>query len=117
MIGQSLVYLFLGAAVVAAEYSCPSDWLDLGENHGCFLFAKDTGPVNWFEAQYYCNSLYENAYLAEIMDSQTQTLLANSPLNDINHGWWLGGADFFGEKQWRWQRSMEPITYLPWAGG
>ena len=78
--------------------SCPSDWLDLGENHGCFLFAYDTGPLDWFDSQYYCNQLYENAYLAEIKDSQTQTLLGEEAhkTNYKKHSWWIGGADFYG---------------------
>ena len=77
---------------------CDSGWLDLGEDHGCFYFAEEAGAMNWFEAQDYCNDLYENAYLAEIKSAQTQELLVQHADSIPDHNWWLGGADFFRVK-------------------
>ena len=57
--------------------ACGPDWLDLGEEHGCFYFAADVDQMDWFEAQAYCNNLYANSYLAEIKSAKTQQLLAD----------------------------------------
>ena len=76
--------------------NCPDDWVDLGSRHGCFYFAAEAGNMDWFEALDYCNTLNPNAFLAEIRTKPTQELVAEYADSIADHGWWLGGADFFG---------------------
>ena len=96
---------------------CPANWLDLGEEFGCFYFAEESGHLDWWYAQAYCNSLYENAYLAEIRNQATQDLLG-AYVNDHDikdRSWWLGGTDFFEDGEWRWQRNGDKIEFFAWA--
>ena len=71
--------------------------------------------MDWFEAQAYCNNLYANAYLAEIKSAKTQQLLADHANSIMDHNWWLGGADFFKEGQWRWERKGDAVDFSAWA--
>ena len=69
------------------------DWFNAGEK-GCFFFAKDIPVVNWEEAQNYCKNLEKGAWLAEIHDEETWTLLKNKGKSiDSNLDWWLGASD------------------------
>ena len=68
----------------------------MGERHGCFHFADEAGDLSWFDALDYCNSLHENAYLAEVRTKPTQEFIVAYADTIADHGWWLGGADFFG---------------------
>ena len=63
--------------------------------HGCFHFADEYRTNEFEKAQRHCNSLYSNAYLAEIKDEETQiviTALAGAQQYD---DWWLGASDFY----------------------
>ena len=97
--------------------NCPEGWVDFGPETGCFLFAvaPEAQLLNWFEAQLYCNNLYENAYLAEIPNLETQKLLANhaDKLGDTH--WWLGATDMFKEGAWRWERTQKPFEFTFWG--
>ena len=68
----------------------------MGERHGCFHFAEEAGDLDWFAALDYCNSLHEDAYLAEVRTKPTQKFINTYADTIADHGWWLGGADFFG---------------------
>ena len=87
----------------------------MGPDHGCFYFAKESGQVNWFDAQDYCNKLNNNAYLAEIKSAQTQALLRDLANQQPDFNWWLGGTDFFKEGHWRWERTGEPLQFSAWG--
>ena len=52
--------------------------------------------MNWFDAMDYCNILHENAYLAEVRTKPTQEFIVAYADTIADHGWWLGGTDFFG---------------------
>ena len=97
------------------DSDCPDDWLDLGRDHGCFRFEAQAGILNWFEAQDHCNTLHENAFLAEIKSGVTQELLAQHANGIADHNWWLGGADFFQEGHWRWERDGHKVDFTAWA--
>ena len=99
--------------------NCPEGWTDFGSEHGCFLFAEapEDQRLNWFEAQVYCNNLYENAYLAEIPDLETQKLLANHADKLADNHWWLGATDIFKEGAWRWERTQKPFEFTYWGPG
>ena len=92
---SALTFVFLGGQNASAE--CPDPWTDLGYL-GCFHFAEESEFVNWYAAQHYCNDLDENAFLAEILDEETQLVLTAlaDELPDI--GWWLGATDFYQVK-------------------
>ena len=92
---SAFALLLLGGQNASAE--CPDPWTDLGYL-GCFHFAEESEFVNWYAAQHYCNDLDENAFLAEILDEETQLVLTAlaDELPDI--GWWLGATDFYQVK-------------------
>ena len=52
--------------------------------------------MNWFDAMDYCNILHENAFLAEVRTKPTQEFIVEYADTLPDHGWWLGGTDFFG---------------------
>jgi len=115
MKGWSLVFsLLVFASVALAEYDCPEDWVDLGERHGCFYFAAEAGNMNWFDAMDYCNILHENAFLAEVRTKPTQEFIVEYADTLPDHGWWLGGTDFFGEGNWRWERTGDAMEVTFW---
>ena len=91
-----VIALFFGKSKKSYFSDCPEDWVDLGPRHGCFYFATEAGNMDWFEALDYCNNLHENAFLAEIRTKPTQELIVEYADTIPDHGWWLGGADFFG---------------------
>ena len=92
IISSALTLLLLGSQKVSAE--CLEPWIDLGYL-GCFYFAVDSKPMDWFDAQMYCNDLDENAFLAEIHDEETQLVIAALANELPDNMWWLGGSDFF----------------------
>merc|ERR1712029_50918 len=111
---SAFALLLLGGQNASAE--CPDPWTDLGYL-GCFHFAEESDFVNWYAAQHYCNDLDENAFLAEILDEETQLVLTAlaDELPDI--GWWLGATDFYQEGVWRWMKSGKMMEYSAWAPG
>ena len=96
-------------------FSCPETWIN--SELGCFYFAAEAGQLNWFDAQDYCNKLYENAYLAEIKDIETQNLVRNLANQQPDFNWWLGASDFYKEGNWRWERTGEPMQFSAWGVG
>ena len=88
----ALVYFLLQDHKTSAE--CSEPWIDLGYL-GCFYFAVDSKPMDWFDAQMYCNDLDENAFLAEIHDEETQLVIAALANELPDNMWWLGASDFF----------------------
>ena len=62
---------------------------------GCFHFATETGGMNWFHAQQYCQDLESGAWLAEIPDDITQSLLYGFMADLPNYEWWVGGDDLW----------------------
>ena len=95
IISSALTLLLLGSQKVSAE--CPEPWIDLGYL-GCFHFAVESELINWYDAQIYCNELNETAFLAEILDDETQLVLAALADELPDHGWWLGATDFYQVK-------------------
>ena len=96
IVSSVLVYLLL-KALKASSAECSEPWIGLGYL-GCFYFAVESQPMNWFDAQMYCNDLDENAFLAEILDEETQ-LVIKALTNELPSAyWWLGGSDFFQVK-------------------
>ena len=72
---------------------CPSNWFNAGEK-GCFFFAKDVSIEDWDEAQNYCKNLESGAWLAEIHDQETWTVLSDHGKSiNSNLDWWLGASD------------------------
>ena len=59
--------------------------------------------------------MYENAYLAEIPDLETQKLLANHADKLADNHWWLGATDIFKEGAWRWERTQKPLEFTFWG--
>ncbi len=51
--------------------------------------------MNWFDAHMYCNDLDENAFLVEVLDEETQLVIAALANELPDNMWWLGGSDFF----------------------
>ena len=94
-ISSALTLLLLTGHSASAE--CPEPWIDLGYL-GCFYFAEESEFINWYDAQHYCNELNENAFLAEILDEETQLVIAALADELPNHGWWLGATDFYQVK-------------------
>ena len=94
-ISSALTLLLLGGHKASAE--CLEPWIDLGYL-GCFYFAEESELINWYDAQHYCNELNENAFLAEILDEETQLVLAALADELPDHGWWLGATDFYQVK-------------------
>ena len=64
---------------------------------GCFFFAKETTNLSWFQSQYYCASIQDGAFLAEIDSTNTQEFIETilQELDMVQYNWWLGGTDFF----------------------
>ena len=94
-ISSALTLLFLGGHNASAE--CPDPWIDLGYL-GCFYFAEESESINWYDAQIYCNELNETAFLAEILDNETQLVIAALADELPDHAWWLGATDFYQVK-------------------
>ena len=95
IISSALTLLLLGGNTASAE--CPEPWIDLGYL-GCFYFAEDSELCNWYDAQHYCNDLNKNAFLAEILDEETQLVIAALVDELPDHNWWLGATDFYQVK-------------------
>ena len=70
---------------------CPSEEWVGGGNLDCYYFGKDTGDVNFFEAEEFCRSLHKNAGLAEIHDDLNQNFISLYIGNQYD--WWLGATD------------------------
>ena len=47
--------------------------------------------VDWYEAVDYCESNFENSYLADILDQETQDFIAEEL--DPSVSYWIGGND------------------------
>ena len=93
---STLVCLLLkGLKTSSAE--CSEPWIDLGYL-GCFSFAIESEFINWYDAQIYCNELNETAFLAEILEEETQLVLAALADELPDHAWWLGATDFYQVK-------------------
>ena len=91
---SSVLVCLLLKALKASSAECSEPWIGLGYL-GCFYFAVESQPMNWFDAQMYCNDLDENAFLAEILDEETQLVIAAIANELPDNMWWLGGSDFF----------------------
>merc|ERR1712170_80785 len=100
----------------ASTGDCPEPWVDLGYL-GCFHFASEAPSMTWFDALVYCNEMNENAFLAEILEEETQLVLAALAAELPIANWWLGGSDFFVEGEWRWIKSQKLMEYSNWANG
>ena len=96
IIFSALTLILLGGLEASAA-ECPEPWIDLGYL-GCFHFAEESEKFNWYDAQHYCNDLNENAFLAEILDEETQLALAALVDELSDHSWWLGATDFYQVK-------------------
>ena len=69
--------------------SCPQDWIS--SVNGCFYFATDVESMTWYQAYDYCKSL--DAYLAEILNNETQILLETYAADLPPTNWWIGATD------------------------
>ena len=47
--------------------------------------------VDWYEAVDYCESNFENSYLADILDQETQDFIDEE--SDPSVSYWIGGND------------------------
>lgn len=135
IISSTLALLLLGGPNQALAI-CPDTWIDLGYM-GCFHFATDAPPTDWFGALMYCNELDENAFLAEILDEETQMAITKIANELPDYPWWLGGSDSFQVKkyqfsewefnnthlftlqegEWRWMKSGRLMEYTHWTIG
>ena len=91
IVSSALICLLLKGA------ECSEPWIDLGYL-GCFHFAVESEFINWYDAQIYCNELNETAFLAEILDNETQLVLTALADELPDHAWWLGATDFYQVK-------------------
>merc|ERR1711860_130627 len=115
IISSALIFLWLGShKAKASSAECPEPWINL-EELGCFYFAVESKPLNWYDAQIHCNDLNENAFLAGILNEETQFLLTYVADNMPDNGWWLGATDFYQEGEWRWMKSEKRMEYSNWA--
>ena len=115
-----------------------------GFDLGCFFFAAETTNLSWFQSQYYCASIQDGAFLAEIDSTKTEEFI-DTIVQDLglkNNHWWLGGTDFFQvwnfkyvdctftneqkwnsflkiiifkEGVWRWERTASTFNYTNWG--
>ena len=70
--------------------SCPDNWIS--SEQGCFYFANEIEEgMTWYEAVDYCKGL--DGYLAEVLNAETQTLLATQASLLPLANWWLGASD------------------------
>ena len=51
--------------------------------------------MNWFHAQQYCQDLESGAWLAEIPDDITQSLIYGFMADLPSYEWWVGGDDLW----------------------
>ena len=51
--------------------------------------------MNWFHAQQYCHDVESGAWLAEIPDDITQSLLYGFMADLPHNEWWVGGNDLW----------------------
>ena len=91
---SSLALLVLSSRYALAESECPEPWIDLGYL-GCFYFAVGAPSMTWFDSQLYCNEMNETSFLAEVLDKETQLVLAALAAELPAGYWWLGGSDFY----------------------
>ena len=49
--------------------------------------------MNWFHAQQYCHDVESGAWLTEIPDDITQSLLYGFMADMPHNEWWVGGVD------------------------
>jgi hypothetical protein len=70
-------------------FSCPENWID--SEQGCFFFANEELGMDWHRAVDYCKDL--DAYLAEVLDNEIQTLLATEASLLPPTNWWIGASD------------------------
>ena len=69
--------------------SCPENWIN--SEHGCFFFATGEESMTWYDAIEYCQGL--DAYLAEVLNNETQILLETHASLLPPTNWWLGASD------------------------
>ena len=72
---SSIALLVLISHYTLAVSECPEPWIDLGYL-GCFYFAVEAPSMTWFDSQLYCNEIKETSFLAEVLDKETQLVLA-----------------------------------------
>ena len=103
---QKIVFLFFDplSLVWDGQYSvlknpilgtCPAGWLNAGALGGCYLFSP-TGPaLDWYEAVDYCESNFDESYLADILDQETQEFIEDSDILQSYPlvSYWIGGSD------------------------
>ena len=98
IISSALTLLLFGVHnTKASSAECPDPWIDLGYL-GCFYFAIESEFINWYDAQIYGNALNDTAFLAEILDDETQLVLTALADELPDHAWWLGATDFYQVK-------------------
>jgi len=110
------ISMTFGTELSNNKIECPEGWMN-GFDLGCFFFANETTNLSWFQSQYYCASIQDGAFLAEIDSAKTQEYI-DIVVQDLglkNNHWWLGGTDFFQEGVWRWERTASTFNYTNWG--
>ena len=71
--------------------TCPNGWVNAGDLGGCYLFSASGMGVDWYDAVDYCESNFENSYLADILDQETQDFITEEVNPSVSY--WIGGND------------------------
>ena len=79
--------LFLG--------TCPAGWVNAGALGGCYLFSPTGAGIDWDEAVDYCQSNFDDSYLADILDQETQEFIEDQEILQSYPlvSYWIGGSD------------------------
>ena len=74
--------------------------------------------MTWFEAMSCCYA--NHGYPAELVSQEEHDLIKNRLVmvdgEDVHTSYWLGGADFFTEGEWRWN-SGQAFSFTQWHEG
>ena len=75
--------------------TCPAGWLNAGALGGCYLFSPSGAGIDWDEAVDYCESNFDDSYLADILDQETQEFIEDQEILQSYPlvSYWIGGSD------------------------
>ena len=75
--------------------TCPNGWVNAGALGGCYLFSPTGAGIDWDEAVDYCESNFDDSYLADILDQETQEFIEDQEILQSYPlvSYWIGGSD------------------------